>query len=246
MVAEPAGGWPFQIHSRGPPPSRMAAAKSVGVDRRSSKASIRLDLPDAFGPISTLSGPSSRAGDPGAKERKPSSRMLWMLFNWGTSFSLLVDARRILVGQRRDAWNAGLQAGIAARRGRETRGPPVKPDAGSARKPSPGSCRISITSSGVRISRHPTPRSGVRTEVQPPEQPQTDLPHAARGDATGGPAFPWVRATTHGLYTVSTSMSGVIAVGDQVGDRRSDVRRRWWTPPFKRSMPTPKSSESTR
>ena len=60
---------------------------------------MRLDLPDAFGPISTLSGSSSRAGDPGAKERKPSSRMLWMLllwmlFKWGTAFNSLWQNRR--------------------------------------------------------------------------------------------------------------------------------------------------------
>jgi hypothetical protein len=34
---------------------------------------IRLDLPDAFGPISTFSGRSSNASEPGANDRKPSS-----------------------------------------------------------------------------------------------------------------------------------------------------------------------------
>ncbi len=53
-----------------PPPSRMAVARSWGAACNSPMASMRFDLPDALGPIRTLSGCISIVSTALPKERK--------------------------------------------------------------------------------------------------------------------------------------------------------------------------------
>ena len=62
---------PFHSHSLIPPLSRIAAAKSVGSAFNNSNTSIKFDLPDPLGPISTFSGVSSNGSLSGAKESTP-------------------------------------------------------------------------------------------------------------------------------------------------------------------------------
>ena len=71
VASRAAGGdpsVPFQSQSRTPPPSRIGAWMSKGVAARRDNAAIRLDLPEAFGPIKTFNGSSgkrARAGPEG-------------------------------------------------------------------------------------------------------------------------------------------------------------------------------------
>src|SRR5216683_2657973 len=68
-----ASGFPFQSHSCAVPPSRTNAARAVGVACSTSSASMKLDLPDPFGPIKTLSDVRSIPGLSGANDRNPLS-----------------------------------------------------------------------------------------------------------------------------------------------------------------------------
>lgn len=64
---------PFHSHSTVPPPSRIGVCTSLGVAARIDKASMKLDFPEAFGPIRTFKGSSSSGGVEGPKERMFSS-----------------------------------------------------------------------------------------------------------------------------------------------------------------------------
>ena len=81
---------PFHSHSAVPPPVRSRATISVAEARKRSMATIRLDLPDPFGPISTFSAPSSIGPESGPKDNRLRSRRVRMnLASSDTSIPLL-------------------------------------------------------------------------------------------------------------------------------------------------------------
>src|SRR3989338_53073 len=61
---------PFQSHSLIPPPGLIGFIRSVGAALRMLNASIRFDLPEAFGPIKTLRDLISISSVELPKERK--------------------------------------------------------------------------------------------------------------------------------------------------------------------------------
>ena len=52
------------------PPIRMASERSAGAAWINSRASMKFDLPEAFGPISTFRGVSSISGLCGPNDKK--------------------------------------------------------------------------------------------------------------------------------------------------------------------------------
>lgn len=66
---------PFHTHSATPPPLRTTSPTPVAHERRSATASIRLDLPEPFGPIRTFNSPSGISDVSGPNESRSLGEM---------------------------------------------------------------------------------------------------------------------------------------------------------------------------